>query len=249
LAISGFAANQNGSGDTNFLIFKNADESKSLWISFPLGGIRYQTQHLYGPTNLAVGVPAMSGLPNLTTNFLKKIGVDISEVEKKPDGTPNFNYWEPLTMFSVGTNIVTNITYRAVSFRRSLDGGVIVGNGVGGDCQIEFGEHATVQRIWMTWRKVEHYKQIQVAKNEVLTKWIQNGKAFQRATRADQPPIDWRTVEKMKVKSTKLCYYGGDTFSPSPWLIPFVALWTTISTPNGERDVEIDCPIFDSTDR
>ena len=70
--------------DANGITFQTSDASKRLSVFFPAGGISYETaSHNYGPTNLAREVPEMSQMPKLTTNFLAKIGVNISAIEKK----------------------------------------------------------------------------------------------------------------------------------------------------------------------
>jgi hypothetical protein len=50
------------------------------------------------------------------------------------------------------------------------------------------------------------------------------------------------------VKKIWPSYYAGERTSPSEWLMPYLALWTTVDTGNGNVDVEIDCPIIDDID-
>ena len=62
--------------------------------------------------------------------------------------------------------------------------------------------------------------------------------------RMDVESIDWATVKSVTITGAKVCYYGGTPQEPSEWLIPFVALWTTVDRGHGTIDVEIDCPII-----
>ena len=80
-----------------------------------------------------------------------------------------------------------------------------------------------------------------------MSKWIRQGKAVQGAILSNLPPIDWKGVKAVTVTQAKLCYYGGDQFAPSDWLMPFAALWATVDTGHGKIEVEIDCPIIDAT--
>jgi len=57
-------------------------------------------------------------------------------------------------------------------------------------------------------------------------------------------PVNWKTVKSLTIKSTRLCSYAGGPFDPSNWLMPFVALWTTVDREHRTIDVEIDCPII-----
>jgi len=152
-------------------------------------------------------VPQESQFPNLTTNFLKEIDIDLSDIEKKADGTPDFHFWSPLTMYSVNRTVLTNIAFRAVNFRRSVAGAWFVGNGAGGDCQIEFGEHGKPSQIRLSWRNLERQKAYPVGAPATILKWIHEGKAVQGMIRMDAESINWRTVKSVSITNAKLCYY------------------------------------------
>ena len=140
LAIGRFDSKEMLPGKPGEILFKS-DSGSRLCISPRLGSIEYLSSRRYGPTNLAEHVPKMSQLPELTINFLKQAGISVYDIAKRPDGTPELNYSEPFTVYVVNHKFITNIQYRAVSFRRAVDGARFVGNGAGGDGRIEFGEH------------------------------------------------------------------------------------------------------------
>ena len=81
-----------------------------------------------------------------------------------------------------------------------------------------------------------------------MVKSIREGKAIQGMIPDNVGGIDWGTVKSVTIKEAKPLYYAGeDRFSPSDWLRPYAALWTTVDTGHGNIDVEIDCPIIDET--
>jgi hypothetical protein len=250
MALGSFTANDVVRSNANEMLLGSKDKSpdnlRSLWISFRFGTIEYQTP-ARTLTNLASHIPAVTQLPELTTNFLRKIGINIADVEKRPDGAPDFHFWEPFKEYFVDHRFITNIEFRAVNFRRSVDGASFVGNGAGGNCQIQFGEYGKPSQIRLSWRNLMPQKTYQTAEPKTIIKWIRAGKAVQGMVRMDAEPINWKTVKSVSVTKAELCYYAGDPFTPSDWLMPFAALWTTVDTGHGNIDVEIDSPIIDQT--
>lgn len=223
--------------DANELLFKSSDNSRSLEIDSH-GRILFQTEHRYGPTNLAKDVPEMNQMLKLTKNFLPKLGINISDIVKNTNGAPNFNFWEPFTEYYVDHRFITNIEFRAVSFRRALNGFDFVGN----DGEIFFGEHGHVSKISLWWPKVKRDKLYSTAKPETIIKWLQNGEAVQGRIPWDSRGIYWPTVKSVTVKKAEICYLGTDNYA-----YPIAALWTTVDTGHGKIDVEIDCPIIDES--
>jgi hypothetical protein len=236
------------------MVRSNADEitfqganSSGLGIVSRLGAIEFRPhQRRYDASHLAEHVPQISELPALTTNLLKELGISVSDIEKRGDGSPDFHFGQPFTVYGVKRSFVTNIAYRSVGFRRVVDGAPIVGNGVGGDCHIEFGENGKPTKIMLSWRNLERHKVYPTASPQTLIQWIREGKAVQGMIHMDAESIDWNTVKNVNITRAKLCYYGGGPFEPSNWLTPFVALWATVDRGHGTIDVEIDCPIINT---
>jgi hypothetical protein len=248
VALGEFTAKDLVSSNANELLFRKTDFS-SLWISSRLGAIEYLPGGIHSTTNLAEHVPTMSELPVLTTNFLKEVGIRVEDIEKRADGSPDFHFSEPFMVYFMDHKPITNIEWRAVGFRRAIEGARFVGAGAGGNCHVEFGEYGRPSRIRLSWRNLQRYKAYPTAPPNVIVKWIQQGKAVQNMIRMDAEPIDWKTVKSVTITSTKLCYYGGSPFEPEDWLMPFVALWATVDRGHGTIDVEIDCPVIDETAR
>lgn len=227
---------------TNGVTFVSADKSRRLDIFFPLGTIEYQAANHYSHTNLAEDVPTEDRMPALTTNALNQIGIGISDIERASNGTPNFHFFHPLTMYYVNHSFVTNIEFRGVRFKRSVDGGSFVGLGAGGDGEIDFGEHSKIVKIDVSWQNLERYKAYGTIPPELMIKLIRRGMAVHGPVRIDLPEIDWASVKSVSIEKAKLCYYAGDP--PTDWLYPFAALWVSVDTGHGHVEMEIDCPII-----
>ena len=223
---------------TNHLVFKTVDNSRQLSISFGDGRIDFEAKTHYGPTNLTEGVPEMSEMPKLTMNFLKKIEVNFSEIDKNEKGEPNFNFSEPFTLYFVNQKSITNIEWRAVGFRRAIDGFAYVGS----DGGIRFGENGKISKVSLPLQAVERYKECRVADLATIISWIRNGKAVQGRLPWESAGINWNTAKSMTIKSVKICYHDTPNF-----IYPLVALWTTVDTGSDRVDVEIDCPIIAET--
>jgi hypothetical protein len=217
---------------------------KSLGISG--GNVFYWSLLHYSPTNLAKNVPETNQLMSVTTNFLKHIGFNLSELPKRPDGIPKIRFVEPFKeYFLPNGTIITNIEFREARFGRAVDGIKILNEGGYGD--IQFSELGKPVQIDISWPDFKRYKRYKTAKQKTIIEWIRDGKAVQGGIPMNIGSIDWPTVKSLTVKEANLAYYAGDNLAPSPWLMPLVSLWTTVDTGQGNIDVEIDCPIIDET--
>jgi hypothetical protein len=227
----------------NGILYKSSGKHPDKQLGISPGSIFYVNVTHYGPTNLAVNVPEMSEIPGLATNFLERLGIHLSEIQKNADGAPKFQLIQPLKEYFLPGRIVTNVEFREVSFGRSVNGFKVLGTGGYGD--IEFGEGKPIH-IDISWQEFEQYKCHLVAQPETIIKWIREGKAVQQGIPMNLPAIDWPSVKSLTVKEVNLCYYAGERFAPSEWLMPLVSLWTTVDTGSGNIDVEIDCPALQS---
>lgn len=220
---------------------------KQLGISSSHGTIYYESVTSYGPTNLAKDVPDMNQMPGLTTNFLSELKIDISQIETNSSGAPDFRFWQPFKEYFLKDKIVTNVEFRAVVFRRSVDGAKILGAGAAGNGELFFGEHGQPVKIDIAWPDLEHYKPYPTVTPDTIIKWIGEGKAVHGGILMNLPDIDWSTIRSLTIHEAEINYYAGDRLSPSDWLMPIVSLWTTVDTGQFKTDLEVDCPVIDET--
>ena len=225
--------------NTNGLVFQSPDGSRKLSISFPSGEIHYKLpEPHYGPTNLAVGVPQMSQLPDLATNVLRRLHIRFGDITGY-FGTNKIEFSEPMLVYFVGKTFITNITYRTVYFRKAADGMPIVGN----SCSFNVGEHGQISKLSITWPNLKRYKSFPTLKPQAIIQLLRQGRAVQEPVPMNVGYIDWSRVKGVTVKKVEACYFAGDT----DWLYPFLWLDTTVDTGNGTAEVAIDCPIIDET--
>jgi hypothetical protein len=243
LAICSLTEKEKTREDNDWLVFQSRDDSRRrLGLLFPLGSIEYDAQPRHGPTNLVMQVPTEAQALELATKIFPELGIDLTDIERKENGSPNLHVFDSETTYFVNNTAVTNTEFRGVRFRRAVDGALVVGAGVGGNCEIRFGDHGKVSKLSVSWRNLQRQNRYELDPPEVLGQRIRDGKAVQGMLVMGAEPIDWKTVRRVTITSAKVCYNGGDTSRPSDWLIPFAALWATVDTGRGNVEVEIDCP-------
>jgi hypothetical protein len=229
---------------TNGVVFRMPDGSRTLEISFPLGRIHYETvEPHYGPTNLAEGVPPISEMPKLAAEFLRKTGINLSDITNSFDNgrdiqsASKFHFSEPLRIYYVGNIDITNVEYRTASFWRCVDGiSLIAGDG----SQISFGEHGTIRSFSITWRKLRRYQRLRSITPETAIAYLREGKAVQELVPGE---VDWAAVRKVTIKKALPYYDSGQ----SDWLYPFLALVASTEPAFGHTQFGIDCSILDET--
>ncbi len=152
--------------DKKAICFKDKAETKWLEILPTLGYIKY-----YDPNALAQAVSAVKdvpepviGVPNETETtqlglkYLRLLGIDISEIARKP-GTDKFDlHWEKRTR--EWTNQKTHkeiweVEMFGVFFTRCIDG--IEESGFG-NVEVSFGNNAKVFELEVSWRNLQPYQ-------------------------------------------------------------------------------------------
>ncbi len=229
---------------TDGIVFQAADGSRRLSISVSAGSIHYETaEPRYGPTNLAEDVPPMSEMPKLAADFLRKTGINLSDVTNPFDNrrdiqrASKFHFSEPLRIYYVGNINITNVEYRTASFWRCVNGiPVIAGDGG----QISYGAHGNIRSFTISWRKLGCYQRLPSVTPETAIGYLRGGKAVCGLSLVD---FDWSAVSCVTVKKASPYYYSGHT----DMLYPFLGLITKTEPSFGNVQLEIDCPFIDET--
>ncbi len=262
MALGSFSEKDKRDYGTNGVIFGQPNTTPHLDISFIEGELDYNGgSPRYSATNLAKNVPGTNQLFQLTTNFLPKLGLSLSELAKGVDGHPKVSSRGEDTDYSsfyVNGVEITNREYRLAHFVRALDGMEVKHDGGSGD--ICFGENARPIKIWLHWRSVERDKLYAAATPEKIIRWIRAGKAVQLPVGKwwngsfIETPIDWQTVKSLTLTKAT-AYYTGEFFFgerehrpilPS-WMLPYAELSGTVDTGSGKIKVELWCPVIDET--
>lgn len=226
--------------DTNGVTFKNG--SRTLSISFSSASINYtepEPSYVLKPSFFQ-DVPTTEKMPKLTKDFLKKIGITLSEIQKETNGAPLFYFSDRGYEYMFNQIWTTNTWARVVVFRRAVDGAEVIGNA--GYCKLLFGEHGKISQIDLSWPELERYKSASTFTPQMVMQLLHQGKAHQGLVSDNFGDINWQTVKSVAIKEAWPCYFEGNSE-----LYPFLDLWTTVETPQGKVDVEIDCPIIDES--
>lgn len=246
IAAGGFTEKEKTKDETNWLVYNTPNDTKRLGVLYPLGSIEYEIRETHSATNLVEALPSQTEVAHSLTHWLAKLGIKMGEIERRENSTePNLHFFDSETEYYVKNAVITNIDFRGVRFRRAVDSFPVIANGIGGDCEFRYGDHGKLVKISMSWRTLKEHKDAATASPDKIMNWIRAGRAVQNMIPMDAEPINWKTVKSLTVNNAKLCYYGGIPSEPSDWLIPFVALWTTVDRGHGTINVEIDCPILD----
>jgi hypothetical protein len=240
---------------TNGIAFSK--DGRALVISYPLGDISYGITTHYDPTHLAQDVPETNQLLQLTTNFLPKLGISLSELAKETNGLPKLylpdNYFE----YYVSNKTIVDIQRRDVDFTRIVDGieygGLIHG---GFDSAIVFGEHSNVVGMVLHWPKLKQVKSYEAATPEKIIQWIHEGRAYYHLPMSfgSEIPIDWATVKSLAITDAQAFYYGGRSLSRQSaqadfpnYVKPYGSFTATVDTGTGNLNIIVNCPVIDET--
>ncbi len=234
--------------DSLYFVSQNTSprESRSLLIYSPWGAVEYfDYKAMHGsPTNLSVGVPEENQLVTLTTNFLPKIGISITNLCRKPDGQPLVWFMKSETEYYPNHQFITNLEERGVFFIRSVDGLQFLGNGARGGGEVHFGNHGKISQLKLSWRNLEHYKSIPSPPPQTIVSWLREGRAFYSPHTQEGEGINWLDVKKITVNSLSACLYGNGRREPQEWVYPTIILHAVVETTATNVDVEIHCPII-----
>jgi len=238
MMLCSFTEKEKIEADTNGITFQSADHSRTLSISFPSGEIEYETAEIrYSPTNLAVGVPSTNQLPKVAKSVLSKLRINFSDITGW-HGANKIDFSEPLTMFYVGNVTITNISYRTVYFRRSVDGMPIAGHFY----RFNVGEHGKISKISIAWPNLKRIKSYPTVSQKEVMDFIRKGDAIRGPVPMNIGNIDWPSIKSVTITKAVPSYLIDNTR-----LYPFLRLDATVDTGHENVKLAIDCPIIDET--
>jgi hypothetical protein len=224
--------------NTNGITFESADHSRTLSISFSSGEIEYETPDIrYSPTNLAIGVPATNQLPEVAKNVLSKLHISISDITGWR-GTSKIDFSEPLTLFYVGNVTITNVPYRTVYFRRSVDGMPIAHHFY----RFNVGEHGQISKISIAWPNLKRIKSYPTVSPKDVISFLRKGDAVRGPVPTNVGDIDWPSIKSLTIKMAVPSYQVNGN-----QLYPFLFLDALVDTGKGAVAIGMSCPIIDET--
>jgi len=220
--------------DTNGVSFQK--DNDSLSISFADGSIDYETQEIrYTSKNLAVGVPSTNELTGIAKKVLGKLHIPFSNITGG-HGTDRIGFSQPVSLFFINETTVTNIPYRTVYFRRTVDGMPINGRFF----RFNVGEHGRITKMSISWPNLKRVKSISTISPDDVVNCIRNGDAIRGPLPSNVPGIDWSTIKSITIKKATPSYQ-----KENDQLYPFLRLDVVVDTGSFKVEMGMDCPIFD----
>ncbi|MGH7953451.1 MAG: hypothetical protein ACREFE_16270, partial [Limisphaerales bacterium] len=195
MALCSFTGKDKIDDETNGLMFQSTDHSRTLSISYSSGAIEYETAEIrYSPTNLAVGVPSTNELPEVAKSVLSKLHIKFSDITGWL-GTNKIDFSEPVTTFYVGDAVITNVPYRTVYFRRSVDGMPIAYDFY----RLNFGEHGRISKISIAWPNLKRVKSYRTVSPKDVVNFIRDGNATRGPVPTSIGDIDWPSIKSLTI--------------------------------------------------
>jgi hypothetical protein len=234
----------------NGIWFKTPGNSRHLWISPGSGSVEYDAEITDNLTNLTKDVPDEEQALKRVKQLLPRLGISLGDIERKGNNNePLFNSSDSKITYFVKPDPITNTRFRAVGFRRAIDGITFISVGTGGEGSFRFGDHGRIIKIHLSWcdvARVKAYRTLSVA--EIIHSLLE-GKAVQGYLSMNSRAIGWRTAKSVTVNHVWPCYYAWDMEHSSDMLEPFVVLDSSVDTGYGLVNVEIDCPIIEEAEQ
>ena len=222
--------------DTNGMSFQNANGSLS--ISFADGSIDYETQVIrYTSKNLAVGVPSTNELTGIAKRGLGELHIPFSDITGG-HGTDKIGFSQPVSIFFVGDTSITNIPYRTVYFRRTVDKMPIIGRFF----RFNVGEHGRITKISIAWPNLKRVKSIPTISPDDIVNLIRNGDAIKGPLPTNIGDIDWTSIKSVTIKKATPSYQ-----KENDQLYPFLRLDVVVDTGGFNVEMGMDCPIIDES--
>lgn len=220
------------------IVFQTIDHSRILSISFASGNIQYEMpERLYSATNLAVGVPSTDQLAKTATTILDKLHIGLNDITGWRS-TNKFDFSEPLTLYYLGDTTITNIPYRTVYFRRSVDGMPIAGHFY----RFNVGERGEIAKISMAWPNMKRAKSYPTVSPNEVVHFLRSGNAIRGPVPTNIGDLDWLSIKSVTIKKAIPSY-----LITHNQLYPFLRLDVLVNTGSETIEIGLDCPIIDET--
>jgi hypothetical protein len=218
---------------------------KHLSICPTLGLIDYLDPKAEASSQLqkVEGVPNEQETTRLGLKYLRLLGIDISQIARKPGTSELDLHWEKgtITYADQASNkeVVLTNNY-GVIFARCIDG--IKVHGFGG-MDISFGNNARVRSLQLCWRNLVPHRLKDCFSLQEIAEQIRNGRITLHplGTRAT---IDIRGVRKLTVTQIMVLYEGNPPDKPMDYVSPYINLQGITDGATGIVGVWFECPIL-----
>ena len=256
MALGSFTANERTAPpselrerDKKATYFSSPDTSRHLAICPSLGFLDYRDGKAEAPNQFipVVGVPNEQEATRLGLNYLRLVGVDVSQLATKPAFCDLDLHWEVGTLSymdeKTGTEVArTNIF--GVRFTRRIDGLDVWGMGTCGGVIIRFGNSARVASLQVCWRNIRPVELHQCPSPQQITEWLRSGQV-NLGHYAGGPPLGSLPSRMKKLLITKASLYYDAHFQGDPmdFVAPFARFDAVAELDDTTTPVWFQCPL------
>ncbi len=239
------------STNTEPLLFVNRSNTCTLLMVPSQGRIEYHNE--YAPANHwdkanrlhepVIGLPTDAGVQKQGLKFLNQFGIQRPDLAQKPDGhLITFGTTETRSYFDRGRGkyVDDETISRGVFFNRRIDGINVAGIGIGGGCEIVYGNHAKLAEFKLVWRNLQPYEFRPVASPEEIMQNIREGKAVMTHKNLVNPAL----IQRLTITDCSLLYTGAAGNVPQDFACPFVQLEAVAKIAGTNASVQLYCPIL-----
>ena len=227
--------------DKETLYYANKERTRNLGIYPSVGYIEYNDETaLADMKESPKNIPSEEDAFGLAQKYLRFIGVDSSQIARKP-GSTEMRFYRMKSKRSyfdrkLGQRIIGAVDKRGVYFVRWIDGVEFTGLYSGGGVAFDFGDNGKISELVVNWRNFQPHKLVPFPTNEQLVERIKKGMAYV----VDPVP---NGITKVTVKKASPFYQGLSEDEKQPFLYPFADVELELQTTTTNQLLRATCPI------
>jgi hypothetical protein len=229
-------------------IFFGTNGVKFLAICPALGFIQYHNSASVAASQLqkVVAVPNQAETTGLGLSYLRRFGIDVSQLATKAGTSELDMHWERERISYVDQQtqkeiILTN-KFGAI-FARRVDG--IKTHGYGG-MEISFGNNAKVASVELCWRNLQPYELHDCPSAEQVTGWLRDGRITLHKL-ASLDPFTAATT-KLTITNAVALYADNKQTRPLDYLWPYIQCEGSAVGSNENTTIWFECPLTLATE-
>ena len=227
--------------DKDTLYYTNKERTRNLGIYPSVGYIEYYNESALADMKRAPeNIPSDEEAFKLAQRHLRLIGVDVSQLARKPN-TSELRIYRMKGSRSyfdrkLGERVEKAVDKRGVYFVRWIDGVEFTGLYSGGGAAFEFADDGQIYQLKLNWRNFQPYRLVPFPSREQFVEQIKKGQAIV----VDPIP---NGVIKITVKNVSPFYQGLAEDSKQPFLFPFADVELELHTAQTNHYLRATCPI------
>lgn len=218
---------------------------KHLAVYPTLGHIDYVNPRAEASSQLQriEGVPNESESTRLGLRYLRLLGIDVSQIARKPGTTELDLHWQKGTIIYTdqkqGKEVIVTNRY-GVMFSRQIDGVKV--HGYGG-LDISFGNNAQVVSLQLSWRNLQHYQLKDCMSFQSISELIQTGSVALHPL-GSKAIYSIEQLRKLTVKSATPLYEGKTQDEPMQFVRPYGSFQGVADNGTNVANVWFECAIL-----